>query len=397
MNEKCKNVLLMTWYNSTNYGTMLQCRATTLLLENRYNTNVYLPNYYPHEELTSKIIIKKVLSPIVWRRHAKIALSKIRALPVKRLLAKKSDMVRKFNSDYNYALDGREIKCKEDFEELSSKFDLFVTGSDQIWNPDFLNPRYLLDFVSDDKHCIAIASSICRDTIPAEKQLLYKNNLRKFELVTIREYNMVQQLSNILDSDVYCILDPTLLLGRDVWKEKMRRTEKSNYVLLYTLGESAYIRKEALAFAKSKRKKLLYFPQIDGLYKNRDKMIEKESVAVWDADPYEWIGLIDAADYVITDSFHMTAFSIMLHKNFWTVPKEAKDSSQNARILNLLSVVGLTERFIDRNSDFSFCSHETEIEWKDVDEKLNRKRFSDLKLFDNYFESYLKHSDGEDN
>ena len=107
MNEKCKNVLLMTWYDSTNYGTMLQCRATTLLLENRYNTNVYLPNYYPHGELTSKIIVKKVLSPIVWRRHAKIALSKIRALPVKRLLAKKSDMVRKFNSDYNYALDGR--------------------------------------------------------------------------------------------------------------------------------------------------------------------------------------------------------------------------------------------------------------------------------------------------
>lgn len=387
----------MTWYNSTNYGTMLQCRATTLLLKNRYSVNVYLPNYYPHGELTSRTLLNKILSPKVWRRHANIFLSKIRALPVRNMIRSKDAMVKKFNSEYDFALDGKEIKGEKNFDELNSEFDLFITGSDQIWNPDFLNSRYLLDFVSDSKHCIAIASSICKGVIPAEKQLLYKRNLKKFELITIREYNVVDQLSNILDKNVYCILDPTLLLGSEVWKEKMHQTEESNYVLLYTLGESISIRKEALAFSKSKKKKLLYFPQIDGLYKNHDKMIEKESVAVWDADPYEWIGLIDAADYIITDSFHMTAFSIMLHKNFWVVPKEAKDSSQNARILNLLSIVGLSDRFLNRNSEFSFCDRETDIEWKDVDEKLARKRILDLKLFDGYFENYGKHKDEENN
>ena len=390
MEEQCKNVLLMTWYNSTNYGTMLQCRATVLLLENRYKAHVYLPNYYPHSELTTKMALKKIFSLKVWRRHINILISKIRMIPVENKINAKAEMVKKFNSDYNFALNGKEINGEADFEELNEKFDLFITGSDQIWNPDFLNPRYLLNFVSDNKCCIAIASSICKDRIPVEQQEIYIKNLEKFHLITIREYNAVQPLSNLLNKKVHCILDPTLLIGRDVWRKKMHRTSENNYVLLYILGDSQIVREEALAFAIKNDKKLLYFPQIDGLYKNRDKIIEKKSVAVWCADPYDWIGLIDAADYIITDSFHMTAFSIMLHKRFWVVPKEVNNSSQNMRIVNLLNIVGLNDRFINRNSDFPFHNQDVRTDWKVIDELLNKKRLEDLKLFDDFFGNQSK-------
>ena len=377
-----KKALLMTWFNTPNYGTLLQCDATVSLFKERYNIVLDVANYNPIGKRDAKSIIKKILSFRTWKRRFRMVIGKIKQASEIEGFRKKQEMVNDFIRHYSFALNGNRIVTDNDFKELNEKYDVFVSGSDQIWNPDFLNERYLLDFVDENKQCISVSSSISKREIDEKLIEVYKKSLCKYLAITVREEDSVKLIEKITGMKAWAILDPTLLYGSEGWQRKQIKNKEKDYVLAYILGTSEEIRNCIVQLSSITQKDMYYFPHMDGMFTKADAILGKRGKALWGESPYKWIGWISNATLIITDSFHMTVFSIMLHRDFLVVPKEENSSSQNNRILNILRKVGLEDRFIKREEIIQRYNCLKEIDWNNVDNIINKERNASLQILD---------------
>ena len=149
------------------------------------------------------------------------------------------------------------------------------------------------------------------------------------------------------------------------------------------LGNSLAARETAKTVAKNYELKLYTFPFLSSKWLKEDTIFGDDE-QLWEVSPFEWISWINNAEVVITDSFHMTVFSIMLHKNFYVVEKDGKEKSQNNRIYNLLKLVGLEDRFLMSNiSPEDISLSETNINWDEIDKVLDEQREKSLTFVDN--------------
>lgn len=382
-----KKALLMTWYNSNNYGTLLQSYATKEIFKQRYNVDCYFVNYVPKGKRDLVSIIKKLLNIKSWKRqfNSRYDLYMFKKYGIDKNIQKRKNWVNDFISEYKYALDNKQIKTEADFNELSEGFDLYISGSDQIWNPRFLNEHFLLNFVPDDKNCVSFASSLSAEKIPEKQVNVYKKHLAKYNGITIREKDCETQIKNILGgglAKIGTILDPTLLYGVENWKSLEIPNLKKDYVLLYMLGKSSAARTVAKEVAKQNNLNLYTFPFQAARFFKEDTIFSEEE-QLWEVSPFEWISLIDNANLIITDSFHMVVFSLMFHKNFYVVEKDSKERAQNNRILNLLEMVGLKNRFILNDITLEDIKVNKQcIDWNIVDEILDKKRKESFDLVD---------------
>lgn len=392
-----KKAILMTWYNSNNYGTLLQSYATKEIFKERYGVECYFVNYIPKGKRDIISVIRKLMSVKSWKRQITIKYDAymLKHCGISKLIDKRNQWVKEFISHYKYVNNGLEVKSDNDFKNLADEFDFFISGSDQIWNPKTLNEHFLLDFVPSDKNCISFASSLSAEKIPNKSVDIFKKQLKKYNGVTIRESSCEQQLR-----DIFCkcgqpadrigtICDPTLLYGADKWLELLHPNAKSNYVLLYMLGKSQSARTVAKNFAEKNDMGFYTFPFLSSHYVKEDRIF-KEEEQLWETSPFEWISWIKNANLIITDSFHMTAFSIMLHKNFYVVEKDGTEKSQNNRIVNLLSMVGLEKRFLMNGIKLENISDKTDsINWVKVDDILQQKRDESFALVDKIMKDIL--------
>jgi exopolysaccharide biosynthesis predicted pyruvyltransferase EpsI len=177
---------------------------------------------------------------------------------------------------------------------------------------------------------------------------------------------MVKQL---VGKDAECVLDPTLLLTKDEWMKVARQYDNvpERYVLVYTLFESSAIFSLAKKVAKEKgisvlriTKRAYFVSHIEGISN------------ISDAGPAEFVSIIAGADYVVTDSFHGTAFSVNFGIPFLTVVSSKNKS--NSRMESLLDVVGLSDRLITDDSDMDSVEYETPIDLKVVGQRLESAR-----------------------
>lgn len=377
-----KKALLMTWFNTPNYGTLLQCDATINLFKERYGIDIEVANYTPVGKRDVRSIIKKIFSIHTWNRRLQMVVKQLQRRSEKEGFIKKQKMVDDFINRYQYAFNGKKIQSDKDFSKLNSGYNVFISGSDQIWNPDFLNERFLLNFVEDDKQCISFASSISKKEIDEKYISIYKELLHKYKYITIREKGNIEQLERIIGKPVFAILDPTILYGPENWKMRLISNDERDYILVYILGTSKKIRNIVIDISRSLRKKIFFFPHMDGLFTKEDSILSHNGSALWGESPYKWLGWISGADYIITDSFHMMIFSIMFHKEFYVVPKENNNTAQNNRIKNLLNIVGLPNRFVDSDELMMRIKCNSQINWDMVDNILNRERIKSLDILD---------------
>lgn len=387
-----KKAILMTWYNSNNYGTLLQSYATKEIFKDRYDVDCYFVNYMPKGKRDFNSLIKKVLSVKSWKRQLTIRYDAhmFKHCGICESIDKRNKWVREFISHHKYANDGIEVKSDKDFKNIIDGFDIFISGSDQIWNPMTLNEHFLLDFVPQDRKCISFASSLSAEKIPENMIDIYKNNLSKYKGITIRENSCENQLRDIYigDGEVGTILDPTLLYGVNKWLELALPNKKENYVLLYVLGQSKAARSVAKEFAKKNNLDFFTFPFLSSHYFKEDMNFGEEE-QLWEVSPFEWISWIKNARVIITDSFHMTVFSIMLHKNFYVVEKDGREKSQNNRIINLLDMVGLANRFLAKGIKLENIYEDDFVDWDSVDAILHKQREESLVLVDKIMKDML--------
>ncbi len=232
----------------------------------------------------------------------------------------------------------------EELRKIPPTADIYIAGSDQIWNTNCengLEPAYYLDFGQQSIKRISYAASFAISEIQPEYKSFVSNQLQKFDKISVREQTGLDILTTLGISDGHRVLDPVFLLTSEEWtiltKNAHTHKLKSNkFIVVYDfLGD------EKIAKLSKTLKNNFNLPIVsvnDACSRNY------ADININDAGPLEFLWLIKNAHTVIASSFHATAFSIIFNKDFYIYPLKGQSSS--SRMIDLLGMLGLSERFL---------------------------------------------------
>ena len=238
---------------------------------------------------------------------------------------------------------------KETIKGADGSFDLYVTGSDQVFNLDLTggDTTYYLDFVNNGRKAsfAAGAGVIAPQNVP-----VIKEKLETFDYISVREKMGQEQLKNLCGIDAEVVPDPVFLHTGEEWrkllklKDNGKESRKKGYVLLYLLYESRPLYKVAEIAAAKYGLKVVVVTRTLRVHYKVDRVVRN-------AGPREFLQLIAGADYVVTNSFHGTAFSIIFEKPFNTlIPAPSPE-----RIIELLEATGHMDRAVWSDRKTPLC------------------------------------------
>lgn len=323
-----KTVGMITIYRK-NYGAFLQAYALQqLLLSCGYEPEIIRYDYYKDKSVLG-IPLANVKHPIRFAKQ--IAVEMLRYDSHKRKVKIFENSIQKhIRESKAYYSSYRQL------EKNPPSYDLYLTGSDQVFNPA-LSPQALkarlLGFVKHGIRASYAASS--GSNILSQKYMdLFVQNLRRFDGISVREEGLASFIQNILPVKTECHLDPTLVLDREDWKKFGQVPAafcETKYILYYKVTNQQKLHDEAARLSKE-----LGLPVLvaDGTEKF-ENMLALDRIL----SPEEWVGLIDHAEYVVTNSFHGTAFAIKLNKRLRVVLPEAG----KVRLETILEACGLMQ------------------------------------------------------
>lgn len=269
---------------------------------------------------------------------------------------------------------GEEVFYSEaDLSKVNDKYDLFITGSDQVFNLfcSGFDTNYFLTFVKDPRKKFSYAASVGLTEIPEDMIEKYRNLLSSFNQISIREHSGANLISNLIKKKCQCNIDPTLLLSTDDWRKISKDVDiKEPYVLLYMISEDKRVLKFSKKLAKIKHCKVIYI---------NDRLIKPLGVNSFrNITPCEWLSLMFNADSIITNSFHGIAFSISFRKEFYPFYLN-KNTKVNSRIRDLLQLFGLENLLIsDKDTITVALTKAQSINYDSVHKILNLEKISAL-------------------
>lgn len=231
----------------------------------------------------------------------------------------------------------RHYNSYEDLKADPPISDIYCVGSDQMWNSEYnqgILPAYYLDFGDEKTKRISYAVSIGLDAFPEKEIPQIKQYIQKFYAISVREASAKKILGEIGYKNVFHILDPTLDLKKEDWKDMIApRIIKKKYILIYRLNKNRELEKYAKILSEKTGCKIVRMSYWLTQFLDSGKMIFTPTVK-------EFLSLIYYADYVITDSFHGTAFSLNFEKEFFIF----YPGKYNTRIQSLLELTGTQGR-----------------------------------------------------
>ena len=237
-------------------------------------------------------------------------------------------------------------------------FDAVITGSDQVWRPIY--NRYIEDmylkFVPDSIKKIAYAASFGVDTWEYNAKVTKRcaKQAKRLDAISVREATGVELCKTYLGVNAQHVLDPTILAGAEAYKPLLKeKTEEEDYLFAYILDITPEKQSYVESMAKSKGLKVI----IRGADKNSTLSVE------------DWLSMIANSSMVVTDSFHGTVFSILFHKEFYSIVNVARGGT---RFVSLLSPLGLEHRMGDVSQLQSL--ELSPVDWKQVDHILDSQR-----------------------
>lgn len=227
-----------------------------------------------------------------------------------------------------------EIEYLEGFKEFQDKAitdreSIYLAGSDQIWQPDNCNPIFFLDFVKDSK-CISYAASMGKTIVAEGKKEIFQKMINKFDYISVREEECADVIRKITEKSVEVNIDPTFLVSTERWREISDPYNiDDSYILLYMLyWDKSYNDKIKKLKKKTGLKVYAISDRLSNVYADR---------VLYDVGIGEFLWLVDHAEYVITSSFHGTAFATIFNKKFSTIinPKAPSRIENLTRKLSL--------------------------------------------------------------
>ena len=327
---KSKNIGIVTWYKAENFGTNLQAYALyKFFVEMGYNCCLVNEFTYAHFGLKYKIL--NVLHVLGLQSVIKKYCGKAK---IRERLKRAVDF---FDSNVKI----RYVYNNDSYIKLLRDVDTFVSGSDQIWNPNYLVPFYLLDFAGDNKR-IAYSSSLGVSSINEEQKGIMIPLLQKFDALGIREQTGADLVNSLTDSNsAIQVVDPTLLLSKESWyslAETSTLAISGEYVFCYMIGDRLEYAKEiADVVTKSEYKKVCVVRSSEN--PKFSLMIDNVEVVYMPSNGIEdFLFLLCHSALVCTDSFHATVICMKFQKQFVEFMRFASDDpkSQNSRIIDIL-------------------------------------------------------------
>lgn len=262
------------------------------------------------------------------------------------------------------------VRNDEDIKKKTRKYDFFVIGSDQIWNPLFKHAKGS-DFAefAEPHQKVCFSPSFGISEIPKE----YKSNiaecLRKIPYISVREKTGAEIVKSLTGKTAEVLIDPTMMLDADDWRmvaQKPLVDVEKKYILSYFLGKRTEEQNSRIEELKEKYGLEEYL------------LLDKNNPDLYVAGPGEFISLIEHADLVCTDSFHACVFSILFKRPFLVFQRNGNGGGMGSRLDNLLEKFHLETR----NSDINPNCEVFKCDFEKCDEILNEER----KRVDNFLE-----------
>lgn len=359
-----KKVAFITRHAVANYGSALQTYATEQALK-KIGCNSVCINYIATDELPKNITKSRLktsrMNTSALKRLAFMLIQKpVYLHSCKKFRGYIKDLVNLTDTEYHTT------------EELKANLpdaDIFMTGSDQVWNLIFddIDENYFLPFVPDGKKKIAYAGCFGGDSIKESDTERIGNMLRRYDHITVRESSGVD-ICKKLSVEAQQVVDPTLLLTPSEWNELIpKRENKEKYVLVYQLQPNKEFEIYAKEFAKRKGLKLYrvnpYFTH--AVKSGRFICCPKVEDFVW---------YVKNAEYFLTDSFHGTCFALSFNTQFVDI----LPNKNNERIFSLLKLAGIENKILQSYDDFSIADEP--IDFVKVNPVLDTERQKSFEL-----------------
>lgn len=350
-----KRIGIITMYhNSQNYGGVLQAYALQKAIENLGYNSEQISFLKDNQDCLSNRIRSRLgseskLKLIDWilNRCWRKLISKLAGF----IFGRKMDgclQIRK-NKFQSFR---EEIPHSDEFTSSTitncvDRYAAFICGSDQIWKPGVLCSEFMLDFVPKEKVKMSYAASISRSNLSQVDIERLVCGINQLNAVSLREKQDVELLQKYTNKEISWVLDPTLLLDRKEWEKlSVCVPIEGPYLFCYLLGNDSTQRRIILKTARMMHMKIVSIPFADGKYNFVD--LKFGDIKIGDAGPLEFLSLIKNAHIVITDSFHATVFSSIFDRDFYVLER-AEEPTMNTRILSLLEILEVSERFVKTN------------------------------------------------
>ena len=350
-----------------NYGAVLQSYALQSYLKQYDNLDIYNIDFRTEEHIRSdKIFQKKTGRLIVY--FVMQLFNILRYPQLKR--RKKRTKVFKLQ---HFTLTKRYSTVKS-IVSTPPLMDVYVSGSDQIFNPSgaVYKDVYFLNFQKGNARKVAYGASFGVDSVSKEYADSIAPCLNDFDALSCREQSGCDIIKNICGRESQHVIDPTLLLEKEDWEKIMVRPKcKGKYIFIYDLNGGQNLIRIAKEIADKINCKIICLTSCVYRFYHVDKQL-------YDAGPAEFVGWIHDAEYVITDSFHGTVFSIIFNKPFYTYIALLRTSS---RIFELLNKTNCSERIINQenidvfNYSIEQCNIDRTVLQKQIE--LSRKYIHD--------------------
>lgn len=371
MNEKIGGVIVSD-LDHTNYGSSLQAYATLKVVQDlgydltfiKYQKNRTLFDWLkiaPGLLLSGglELIVNKIRFRINCKRYKNYLPNQVERVKKAREF-KQKEFVPFFKTYVGY-----KALC-----EGSKEYDAVFVGSDQTWRPfGFYSNYWNLMFVDDDVPKFSYAASYGVSKIPAIQKKGTKRYLERLDMISVREQKGKEIVDSLSSKKAEVVADPTMLLSNAQWKDFSNKATidlpKEKYIFCYFLGTREDIRKESEKLAHELGMNIVAMRHMDEYVPIDENFGD---YAPYNVNPYDFVKLLMNAEYVCTDSFHGSVFSILMHRKFCTFyrVKPTAGNSTHSRIDSLLSTFGL----MDRRFNGNILDIREDIDYVSVDEKL---------------------------
>ena len=374
-----RKVGLAVCYDTKNFGSQLQVLATVRKVEEcgckaeiiRYNKKITpkfvlqtIPRLFNVSFLKSKLSCNE--------RDEKLKHTPELMIQVKQRNQRFDKFVEDYFSGYfSEVYNGWETLVKK----CENQYDSFLCGSDQLWLPNNLGSHfYTLEFAPSSKTKIAYATSFGVSQIPERQKKATARYLKRFQFLSTRELSGQKIIETLTGQKAQVVCDPTLLFDANSWKEIIpeRKVIDEPYMFCYFLGTNSEHRKIAEEFKKKTGLKIVSCPFLDN-YVECD--LKFGDIQLFNMDATDFVNLIRHAEYILTDSFHGSVFSILHHKKFMTFNRFTTGAnSRNSRIDSLCTLLNLGNRRYNGN----VMNIVNDIQYPDVEKKLESLRASSI-------------------
>lgn len=318
-----KKAYILTFFYGTNYGSKLQATALGKYLEGIGYDVTFIRTF-----LDMKFILRHP-TLLYTRIQNRLHIKEVNAFfePERyEISAERQQRIDEYNAKH---LKYITVKSDRQWKDILEEHPVFITGSDIVWQPAIGYPeKYFLDFAyyTDCKR-ISYATSVGAKTLPKKYTRYYKKYLGSYDAISVRENASRKLFEPIINKKITKVVDPTLLVSRDVWDELSEQAQipdslsGQRYILCYfVMMDSRYWDYVRLAEAQT-HLKVVVLPM-----HAQDEQSGYSFIP--NGTPYEFIRLIRDAEFIITDSFHASVFSFLYEKEVYILRRKRQDEDE---------------------------------------------------------------------